>query len=57
MTQKRRTDDTEGGNEPPELAPVEQSLRARVAAMTQDQLEALAVCVSLELERKSENVD
>ena len=57
MTPKRRTDAPEGASEPPELAPVEQSLRARIAAMGKDELAALAVAVGHELERKMEDDD
>lgn len=54
MTPKRRTDDPEGASEPPELAPVEQSLRARIKAMTDAELEALAVAVHIETDHRQE---
>jgi len=50
MTPKRRTNDPEGASEPPELAPVEQSLRARIRAMNLAELEALAIAVDLEIQ-------
>ena len=53
MTPKRRTDDPEGASEPPELGPVEQSLRAKIKAMTTAELEALAVAVTIESEARN----
>jgi len=52
MTPEPRTENPEGASEPPELAPVEQSLRARLTAMSFAELEALAVALKFELARK-----
>jgi len=49
MTPKPRTVDTGGVSEPPELAPVEQALRAALMRMTLAELEALAVAVNQEM--------
>ena len=52
MTPKPRTENTEGATEPPELAPVEQSLRALIKAMSDAELAALAVAVNIESEAR-----
>ena len=50
MPRKPSSEAPVGGTDPPELAPVEQSLRAKIAAMNYDELSALAVAVQLELD-------
>jgi len=57
MTPKRRTEGTQGASEPPELAPVEQSLRAKIKAMSIEQLEALGVAIELEYDQRRNDVD
>ena len=52
MAPKRRTKATEGASEPPELAPVEQSLRAKIQAMSLAELEALGVTVEIAIQAR-----